>query len=35
MLYEVITVYAREECGSLDKAFLDEEIALVHSYNFV
>lgn len=26
-----LTVYAEEQCGSLDKAFLDEEIALVHS----
>lgn len=26
-----LTIYAREQCGSLDKDFLDEEIALVHS----
>ena len=25
-----LTIYAKEECGSLDKDFLDEEIALVH-----
>lgn len=26
-----LTIYAREQCGELDVAFLDEEIALVHS----